>query len=73
MNKLKNDNLSKIITDTQNNVDGAFEQLYKETINFSYSIASLLLKNEEDIEDAVALIEKAKRPFCSESEEASPP
>ena len=53
MNKLKNDNLSKIITDTQNNVDGAFEQLYKETINFSYSIASLLLKNEEDIEDAL--------------------
>lgn len=53
MNKIENDNLIKLVIDTQNNVEGAFEKLYKGTIKFSYSIASLLLKNEEDIEDAL--------------------
>lgn len=53
MNKIENDNLIKLVIDTQNDVNGAFEELYKETIKFSYSIASLLLKNEEDIEDAL--------------------
>lgn len=53
MNKIENNNLTKLIADAQNGVEGAFEKLYKETIKFSYSIASLLLKNEEDIEDAL--------------------
>lgn len=53
MNKIENDNLIELVIDTQNNVEGAFEKLYKGTIKFSYSIASLLLKNEEDIEDAL--------------------
>lgn len=53
MNIIENDNLTKIIIDAQNNVEGAFELLYKETIKYSYGIASMLLKNEEDIEDAL--------------------
>lgn len=53
MNKIEDDNFIKLVIDTQNDVEGAFEELYKETISFSYSIVSLLLKNEEDIEDAL--------------------
>lgn len=53
MNKIEDDNFIKLVIDTQNDVEGAFEELYKETISFSYSIVSLLLKNEEEIEDAL--------------------
>lgn len=53
MNKIENDNLINIVTDASNGVDGAFEELYKKTIRFSYGVASVLLKNEEDIEDAL--------------------
>lgn len=53
MNITENDNLTKLIADVQNGVEGSFEQLYKATIRFSYSIASLLLTNKEDIEDAL--------------------
>lgn len=53
MNKIANDNLISIVNDARNGVDGAFEKLYKETIRFSYGVASVLLKNEEDIEDVL--------------------
>ncbi len=53
MHKIENENLISIVIDAINGVDGAFENLYKATIKFSYGIASALLKNEEDIEDAL--------------------
>ena len=53
MDKLELCNLTEIVIDTQNGVDGAFERLYKETVRFSYRIASVMLKSEEDIEDAL--------------------
>lgn len=53
MNNVQNDNLISLVKDVQNGVDGAFDKLYRETIKFSYNIASFLLKNEEDIEDAL--------------------
>lgn len=53
MNKVENENLINLVKDTQNGVDGAFEKLYDATIKFSYNIASFLLKNNEDIEDAL--------------------
>ena len=53
MHKIENENLINIVTDARDSVDGAFEKLYKETIKFSYGIACSILKNEEDIEDAL--------------------
>ncbi len=53
MNKTEKDNLISLVIDTQNDVDGAFEKLYKETIKFSYGIACTLLRSEDDIEDAL--------------------
>lgn len=53
MHKIENENLISIVIDAINGVDGAFENLYKATIKFSYGVASSLLKNEEDIEDAL--------------------
>ncbi len=53
MNKTENKNLTQIVIDVQNGVDGAFEKLYNETIRYSYAAASLLLKNKEDIEDVL--------------------
>ncbi|MGN0546683.1 MAG: sigma-70 family RNA polymerase sigma factor [Acutalibacteraceae bacterium] len=53
MDKLETCNLTELVIDTQNGVDGAFERLYKETIKFSYRVACVLLKNENDIEDAL--------------------
>lgn len=53
MDKLEICNLSEIVIDTQNGVDGAFERLYKETIKFSYRVAYAFIKNEDDIEDAL--------------------
>ena len=53
MNKTENKNLTQIVIDVQNGVDGAFEKLYNETIKYSYATASLLLKNKEDIEDVL--------------------
>ncbi|MDY6016301.1 MAG: sigma-70 family RNA polymerase sigma factor, partial [Oscillospiraceae bacterium] len=53
MDKLETCNLTEIVIDTQNGVDGAFERLYKETIKFSYRVAYAFIKNEDDIEDAL--------------------
>ena len=53
MNKINNENLKNIVIDACNGVDGAFEKLYKETVKFSYGVACVLLKNEEDIEDVL--------------------
>lgn len=53
MHKIENENLIDIVTDARNGVDGAFEKLYKETIKYSYGVACSILKNEEDIEDAL--------------------
>lgn len=53
MNLFENDNLPELISDVQNDVEGAFEKLYKVTVKFSYGIASLLLTNKEDIEDVL--------------------
>ena len=53
MDKLETCKLTEIVIDTQNGVDGAFERLYKETIKFSYRVACVILKNEDDIEDAL--------------------
>lgn len=53
MNKIEKDNLIKIVIDARDGVEGAFEKLYAETIKFSYGVARVLLKNEEDIEDVL--------------------
>ncbi len=53
MYKIDNDNLTQLVVDAINGVEGSFEELYKQTIKFSYATASLMLKNEEDIEDAL--------------------
>lgn len=53
MDKLETCNLTELVIDTQNGVDGAFERLYKETVKFSYRVASVMLKSEDDIEDAL--------------------
>lgn len=53
MNKPENENLINLVLDVRNGVEGSFDKLYKETIRFSYNIASFLLKNDEDIEDAL--------------------
>ena len=46
-------NLINLVTDAQNGVAGAFDKLYHESFMHAYCTASLLLKNEEDIEDAL--------------------
>lgn len=53
MNNTESKNLTQLVIDTRDGVDGAFEKLYEETIKFSYGIACVLLKNEEDIEDVL--------------------
>lgn len=53
MYKIDNDNLTQLVVDAVNGVEGAFEELYKQTIKFSYATASAMLKNEEDVEDAL--------------------
>ena len=53
MHKIEFDNLTSLVIDTRNGVDGAFEKLYKETVKFSYGVACTILRNEEDIEDAL--------------------
>lgn len=53
MNNTKNNNLTELVINARDGVDGAFEALYKETVKTSYGVASLLLKNEDDIEDAL--------------------
>lgn len=49
----ENQNLISLIIDTQNDVEGAFEKLYHESFRHAYCTASLLLKNEQDIEDVL--------------------
>lgn len=46
-------NLINLVTDAQNGVEGAFEKLYHESFRHAYCTASLLLKNEQDIEDVL--------------------
>lgn len=53
MNNTKNNNLTELVINARDGVDGALEALYKETVKTSYGVASLLLKNEDDIEDAL--------------------
>lgn len=53
MNNTESKNLTQLVIDVRNGVDGAFEKMYEETIRFSYGIACVLLKNEEDIEDVL--------------------
>lgn len=52
MNK-ENQNLTELVIDTQNDVEGAFEKLYHESFRHACCTASLLLKNEQDIEDVL--------------------
>ena len=49
----KNQNLTNLIIDAQNDVDGAFDKLYHESFRHAYCTASLLLKKEQDIEDVL--------------------
>ncbi len=49
----ENQNLVSLVIDTQNDVESAFEKLYHESFKHAYCTASLLLKNEQDIEDAL--------------------
>ena len=49
----ENQNLTELVIDTQNGVEGAFEKLYHESFRHAYCTASLLLKNEQDIEDVL--------------------
>ncbi len=51
MNETKD--ISKLVADVQNGVDGAFDELYKRTVRFAYGTASLFLDNDEDIEDVL--------------------
>lgn len=53
MNNTESKNLTQLVIDVRNGVDGAFEKMYEETVRFSYGIACVLLKNEEDIEDVL--------------------
>lgn len=52
MNKEKQ-NLITLVENAQNGVEGAFDSLYNESFKHAYRIASLLLKNEQDIEDVL--------------------
>ncbi len=49
----ENQNLINLVVDTRNDVEGAFEKLYHESFRHAYCTASLLLKNEQDIEDVL--------------------
>lgn len=49
----ENQNLISLVIDTQNDVEGAFEKLYHESFRHAYCTASLLLKNEQDVEDVL--------------------
>lgn len=49
----ENQNLINLVTDAQNDVEGAFDKLYHESFRHAYCTASLLLKNEQDIEDVL--------------------
>ena len=45
--------LTNLVEAVQNGEDGAFEKLYHKSFKHAYSTASLLLKNEQDIEDVL--------------------
>lgn len=49
----ENQNLTNLVLDAQNDVDGAFDKLYHESFRHAYCTASLLLKKEQDIEDVL--------------------
>ena len=49
----ENQNLISLVIETQNDVEGAFEKLYQESFKHAYCTASLLIKNEQDIEDVL--------------------
>jgi|GEM_PF-720525 len=53
MNNTNNNDIPKLIEDVLGNKDGAFEELYSKTFHIAYQTAALLLKNHEDIEDAL--------------------
>lgn len=46
-------NLTSLVIDAQNNVEGAFEKLYHKSFRHAYCTASLFLKNKQDIEDVL--------------------
>ncbi len=45
--------LTSLVEAVKNGEDGAFEKLYHKSFKHAYSTASLLLKNEQDIEDVL--------------------
>ncbi len=49
----ENQNLISLVIETQNDVEGSFEKLYQESFKHAYCTASLLIKNEQDIEDVL--------------------
>ncbi len=51
--KDKKQNFKDLVVDVQNDVDGAFDKLYNDSFKTAYTTASLLLKNQQDIEDVL--------------------
>ncbi len=51
--KDKKQNFKNLVVDVQNDVDGAFDKLYNDSFKTAYTTASLLLKNQQDIEDVL--------------------
>lgn len=49
----ENQKLINLVKDAQNDVKDAFDKLYHESFRHAYCTASLLLKNEQDIEDVL--------------------
>lgn len=52
-NGKKYNNITECVVDAQKGIDGAFDALYSMSYPYAYSAASHLLKNHEDIEDAL--------------------
>lgn len=49
----ENNNLTSLVAEVQNGVEGAFEKLYHESFGLAYIQASMILKNPQDIEDVL--------------------
>lgn len=55
MNDKEYNNIIDIVRDTQNGVDSSFDALYSVSYPYAYGAAASLLKNKEDIEDALQM------------------
>lgn len=53
INNNKYGDLTQCVVDAQNGVDGAFDALYTASYPYAFNAASNLLKNKEDVEDAL--------------------